>query len=178
MSDLQDGKDEKGHFAKGNRFWATCSSFGRKPLFADGDQLWSACLEYFEWVEENPLIEARPMSAGGVVQMVEVPRMRAMTLNGLCTFLDINRGTWCDWRAERADLKETIERVDQIIYEQKFTGAAADLLNAGFIGRELGLADKREHTGPNGGPIRTVNSEMTPQEAAEAYAATLDAEKG
>lgn len=31
-----------------------------------------------------------------------------------------------------------------------------------------------EHTGPNGGPIRTITTSMTPQEAAEAYADTLN----
>nr|WP_261640834.1 DNA-packaging protein [Erwinia mallotivora] len=36
------------------------------------------------------------------------------------------------------------KRAEQIIYNQKFTGAAADLLNANIIARELGLADKRE----------------------------------
>lgn len=35
-----------------------------------------------------------------------------------------------------------------------------------------------EHTGKDGGPIRTITAEMTPQEAADAYAATLDADKG
>ena len=30
-----------------------------------------------------------------------------------------------------------------------------------------------EHTGPKGGPIQTITTQMTPQEAAEIYAATL-----
>lgn len=35
-----------------------------------------------------------------------------------------------------------------------------------------------EHTGKDGGPIRTISSEMTPKEAAEAYAATLHSDEG
>jgi len=31
-----------------------------------------------------------------------------------------------------------------------------------------------EHQGPGGGPVRVISSTMTPQEAAEAYAATLN----
>ena len=44
---------------------------------------------------------------------------------------------------------------EEIIYNQKFTGAAADLLNPNIIARELGLADKQqnEHTGVDGKPI-------------------------
>lgn len=34
----------------------------------------------------------------------------------------------------------------------------------------------REHTGPGGGPIQTIGATMTPQEAAEAYAAMLNPE--
>jgi len=48
-----------------------------------------------------------------------------------------------------------------------------------LLGRHLKLfTDKHEHTGPNGGPIQTINSEMTPQEAAAAYADTLNSNKG
>ena len=33
---------------------------------------------------------------------------------------------------------------------QKFMGAAADLLNANIISRDLGLADKKDHTSSDG----------------------------
>ncbi len=42
-----------------------------------------------------------------------------------------------------------------MIFVQKFEGAAADLLNANIISRELGLADRQEHTGKDGGAIET-----------------------
>ena len=63
------------------------------------------------------------------------------------------------------------------IREQKFVGAAADFLNASIISRDLGLADKREISGPNGGPIEEVTTEMTPEQAAEVYARMRDAEQ-
>ncbi|WP_290688531.1 terminase small subunit [Haematobacter sp. UBA3484] len=56
-----------------------------------------------------------------------------------------------------ADLSEVITRVEQIIRTQKFEGAAADLLNPNIIARELGLADKTEMSGPEGGAIKTVS---------------------
>ena len=37
-----------------------------------------------------------------------------------------------------------IERIEQTVYSQKFEGAAAGLLNANIIARDLGLADRRE----------------------------------
>lgn len=72
--------------------------------------------------------------------------MRAMTLEGLCIFLDIARQTWDNY-CQRDDFLEVTTRVAEIIRTQKFTGAAADLLNPNIIARDLGLAEKREHTG-------------------------------
>lgn len=79
--------------------------------------------------------------------------MRAMTIDGLCIFLDIARDTWNNYR-ERQDFLAVCQRVEQIIRTQKFQGAAADLLNPSIIARDLGLADKSELSGPDGGPVR------------------------
>jgi hypothetical protein len=38
--------------------------------------------------------------------------------------------------------------------EQKFTGAAAGLLNGNLVARELGLADKAEVTGEGAAPSK------------------------
>lgn len=46
-----------------------------------------------------------------------------------------------------------------------------------LFGLEAPAKSRLEHTGPNGGPIQTVTTEMTPQEASEAYAATLHGDK-
>jgi hypothetical protein len=81
--------------------------------------------------------------------------MRAMTIAGLCLFLDIDTTTWSLWRKNRSDLFSVITRVEQVIYQQKFSGAASDLLNANIIARDLGLSDKSEVTGKDGGPIET-----------------------
>lgn len=148
-------RDEAGRFLPGNRFWEARSSAGPKPKFANPDALWAACAEYFQWAEENPLQEAKAFSYEGKVTIAALPKMRALTLTGLCNFLDIDDTTWRDWRNSRPDLSTIITRVEAIIYQQKFEGASADLLNPNIIARDLGLADKREHTGPNGGPIQT-----------------------
>lgn len=138
------GRDSFGRFASGNRFWEARSSAGPKPIFATPDQLWTACCEYFEWVENNPLWEDRIVSFQGVTKHEPVAKMRAMTLAGLCVFLDISRVTWKEWRESRPDLSNVMARAEEIIAQQKFSGAAADLLNANIIARDLGLTDKSE----------------------------------
>lgn len=141
----------------GNEFWKHRSSHGRKPIFADAAQLEAACDEYFEWVEANPLYEEQAFAYQGVVKKEPIAKMRAMTLAGLCIFLDIDRATWADYAAREGFLLVTT-RVDDIIRTQKFAGAAAGLLNANIIARDLGLADKSELTGKDGGPIATDNA--------------------
>lgn len=141
---------------KGNRFWEARSSHGAKPRFDNPDDLWKACVEYFEWVEDNPLEAADKVTFQGTGTIMMIPKMRAMTMRGLCIFLDIATSTWAEWRANRKDLSEVIARAEDVIYQQKFAGAAADMLNANIIARDLGLADKSELGGPGGGPVQTV----------------------
>jgi hypothetical protein len=129
---------------KGNRFWEARSSHGRKPKFEKPDDLWTACVEYFNWVEENPLHTAELVKHQGEATVATLPKMRAMTINGLCIFLDIARSTWDEYRKKSDDFSNIITRAENIIYEQKLSGAAADLLNPNIIARELGLSDKKQ----------------------------------
>jgi hypothetical protein len=140
----------------GNQFWKARSSHGRNPIFASPDALWEAACEYFEWIEANPLWEAKAFAHQGVVTIERLPKMRAMTLGGLCLFLDIGRRTWDEY-AGREDFLPVTRAIDAVIRDQKFSGAAADLLNANIIARDLGLADKSEFSGKDGGPIETKN---------------------
>lgn len=141
-------------FQKGNKFWLARSSHGRNPIFSDPEQLRNACYEYFEWVENNPLYEEKIFHAQGIITKDTVTKMRAMTVSGLCLFLDICENTWANYKKQPDFLSITLE-VEKVIYNQKFTGAASDLLNSNIIARELGLADKQqnEHTGVDGKPI-------------------------
>lgn len=145
-----EGKDEAGRFLPGNRFWTARSSHGVSPKFETAEQLWHAACEYFDWNADNPLFESKAFAYEGVVSIEPIPKMRAMTLSGLCMFIDVSFQTWTEWRANRPDLAEAIARIEAVIYRQKFEGAAADLLNQAIIARDLGLAEKREVTSPDG----------------------------
>lgn len=144
MTDEQEYKDQPRRGApKGNQFWKARSKHGRDKLFASAELLWEACCEYFQWVEDNPLWESKVAQfQGGVVDM-PVSKMRAMTIGGLCIFLDMTIETWTQWRKDK-DFSEVVKRAEAVIYEQKFAGAAADLLNPNIIARDLGLRDKSD----------------------------------
>jgi len=128
---------------KGNQFWKARSSHGRKPIFSDPDILWEACKEYFQWVDDNPLLEEKIFHNSGEVTRTTVAHMRAMTASGLCLFLDIDETTWYAY-AKKDDFSHITTRAEKYIYNQKFAGASADMLNANIIARDLGLKDKQE----------------------------------
>jgi hypothetical protein len=150
----------------GNRFWLARSRHGRKPIFASAAMLEEACADYFKWSDDNPLIEKKPYHANGLITYANVEKMRAMTIGGLCIFIDIAHSTWREWRT-REDFSTIVAEVEAIIRNQKFSGAAADMLNANIIARDLGLSDKKELSGPDGGPIETVQK-LTTIEAVKA----------
>jgi hypothetical protein len=149
MEDYEDTESQPQKGApKGNQFWKARTKHGRDKLFASSNLLWESCCEYFQWAEDNPLWENKVAQfQGGVVDM-PVAKMRAMTIGGLCIFLDIDRSTWTAWKDDK-DFSAIVKRAEEVIYEQKLTGAAADLLNPNIIARELGLRDAStvEHSG-------------------------------
>lgn len=147
-------------FVAGNRFWEKRSSVGRNPTFSCPSELWSAACEYFAWCEDHPLSETKAFAFQGIITKTELPKMRAMTLGGLCLFLDIAKQTLYNYKKNPdSGFLEVITRIEETIYQQKFSGAAADLLNANIIARDLGLAEKNlnEHTGKDGGAILTAD---------------------
>ena len=49
-----------------------------------------------------------------------------------------------DRSGPRPDLSTVISRSETVIFQQKFSGAAADLLNANIIARDLGLKEQSQ----------------------------------
>lgn len=141
----------------GNRFWELRSKHGRDKLFATPQLMWEAAVEYFKWCEDNPLIEID--FRGKEVEQVELPKMRAFTIQGLCLYLDCNVQYFNDFQARikentseiDKDFTAVITRIRETIYNQKFTGAAAGFLNPNIIARDLGLTDKKDVDHTTGG---------------------------
>lgn len=134
---------------KGNRFWELRSKHGRDKLFESPEHLWQSACEYFQWCEENPLIETvhdklKVNGVGDELTMVEIPKMRAFTWDGLELFLDVYSLRDYKTNEKYKEFSQVISRIEKVIYNQKFSGAAAGFLNANIIARDLGLSDKKE----------------------------------
>ena len=125
-------------FKKGVQYWKNRTDLKYTPASIE-----QSALEYFEWINENPLIEYRPMVAGGEIHMIEVPKPRPMTIKGFCLFSGIGQ-RYLNELAHHEDFRDVIEWIKEAIYTQKFEGAAVGLFNANLISCDLGLADKQE----------------------------------
>ena len=131
---------------KGNKFWERRSTHGRKPIFASPDDLWDAATQYFIYVDTHPLYEYKAFQHLGKIKTKKLPIIRAMTLAGLCLYLDISRQAFAQYR-EAKDFITVTDQILDVIRSQKFEGAAGGLLNANIIARDLGLVDKTETKG-------------------------------
>lgn len=144
---------------KGNQFWKLRSKHGRDKLFETPELLWQSACEYFQWCDENPLKEEKLFHYQGEVKSKDISKLRAYTLTGLCLYLDCTEDYFRSFKSQdrkkEKDFITVITRIERVIFNQKFTGASADLLNANIISRDLGLIDKKEVE---------VKQELTPEE--------------
>lgn len=140
---------------KGNEFYKLVKQpTGRQKKYTPRS-LWKKAQAYFEWVNSNPLYEVKAFANG---KTATIPKMRAMAESAFCGFAGINRDTWYNYKSgenEYEEFSDICAAICNIIFEHKFTGAAADLLNPSIIARDLGLREKTEVTGAGGNPLFT-----------------------
>lgn len=121
-----------------NQFWKNRTKHGRDKIFSDPELLWQSACEYFENCDNNP-INTLEFNGKDAIECI-VPKMRAYTKAGLSVYLDCALNTF-DALEKDKDFLQVYTRICQIIYTQKFEGAAAGVLNANIIARDLGLSD-------------------------------------
>jgi len=133
---------------EGNQFWRLADHKGQNIAFESPQDLWDKASDYFKWCDDNPLQEMKVFNGKEGIVSTNVPKMRAYTLKHLCLHIGVNEKYFNQFNEEgNPEYSNIITRIRDIIYTQKFQGAAADLLNPNIIARELGLADKQDHTG-------------------------------
>lgn len=136
-------------FQPGNELWKL-SNPGRKRKYDTPQKLKRACVKYFEWVQNNPIKEEKLFQHDGKIVRGTIHKMRAMTKQGLNLHLQITHKTWDTYReCDNEGIREVVAWADAVIEEQKFTGAAAGMLNPMIIARDLGLKESvsSEQTG-------------------------------
>lgn len=102
------------------------------------EQLFQLVIGYFEWAESTPLNTPETANFQGVVGQGQALKIRPFTNHALCLYLNISGSTWQKWRTD-PEFMDVVEFADEVIREQKFSGAAAGVFNAGFIMKDLNM---------------------------------------
>lgn len=113
------------------------------------DVLWNLACLYFAGEELDTMIKKDFIrsgeSAGKIVEMTTT-RPFSWTSFGLFLLANGIKGEILNIKSNRDDhypeFKEVIARIDNVIYQQKFDGAAIGGFNPQLIIRDLGLAEK------------------------------------
>lgn len=128
---------------KGNEFWKKRSKHGRDKIFETPEILLEACYEYFDYQSQRTW--EKTDFKGKDADEVKIPTSSPFTLSGLCVFLGVNTVYFNQFDKKCSkDFTKVITHVRDIIYTQKFEGAAVGAYNSNIIARELGLTDKQE----------------------------------
>lgn len=122
---------------------------GRPAIYEDAEDLWIECCEYFQWVEDNPILEEHVAFCGTLDMFgyheTTIPKYRPMIIEGLANHLGISKMQWHRMAEGRGEeFSRVKERADNIIYSTNFALAAAGLINANLISRQLGLMNKMD----------------------------------
>lgn len=126
---------------KGNELWK--QALGRPRKIKDPNHLWEVACEYFQWCDDNPLLVKDWVGKDAIE--VEKEHLRAYTIHGLCIFMGVNTKYLNDLMDDKPEIySEVVTRIREVIYTQKFEGAAAGLLNQNIIARDLGLIERKQ----------------------------------
>lgn len=136
------------------------------------EQLFNLAVAYFEWAEQNQIKASETASFQGEVEESLVHKTRVFTVTGLCLFCGVTQGALSNWRKQEG-YAEVMEFIDSVIFEQKYQLAANGIINASFIGKDLGI-DKPatinvENNSESSSSIVSVDEKM-----AEAVNSVLD----
>jgi len=161
---------------KGNQFWKLRSKHGRDKLFATSKLLWDAACEYFQWCDENPWLKSeqgkkppKPFKLENdeiiiIPDVVQIPTSRPYTMTGLCLYLGCNVQYFNQFKKSldknENDFSVVITRIEEIVYTQKFEGAAVGAFNANIISRDLGLIEKTDNKNTNLNSKELTKDEM------------------
>lgn len=129
--------------------WEVARGPGQPPKFSSPQEMWDRAVEYFQWCGKHQIIEERTGFYQGEAASAFVGHKRPMTQRGLCVFLGIGISTWHDYK-KRDKYSEVTARIEDVMFEQKFSGAATGQFNANIIARDLGLADKQDLSSSDG----------------------------
>ena len=133
--------------------WKEMKKLGRPKAIATPEKLWELACEYFEEIDDNPFTKEELIKGGmfagdkGTINL-----KRPYTWDGFSVSLytkgiiskikDYKENTDCRYE----DYQPIIRAIGEVIWAQKFEGAAVGIFNSNIIAREIGLSEKLEQS--------------------------------
>ena len=126
---------------------------GRPKNLSSPKKLWDLFCDYYDLAKNNP-VEKEDFIRGGELagSKIKIKLERPLTWAGFESMLrdrDII-AKMEDYKANRegkySEFSEVIARIEQKMWDDKFSGASVGIYNANIIARDLGLTDKTQNT--------------------------------
>lgn len=129
-------------YTANNELWKKRLRTGANVKYT-AEQIAEKAIEYFQWVEDNPIKEQKIVVAGGEIEKVYLEKKRPMTEKALVFHMGIHHSTWIAYKEDKKDYakSELCLNICRFIANQKFEGAAVGIFNHAIIARDLGLVE-------------------------------------
>ena len=126
---------------------------GRPKKLSSPKKLWELFCDYYDLVKNNPATKEDFIRGGEHAgSKIRLQLEKPLTWAGFESMLR-DRDVIAkmeDYKANKdnryTDFAEVIARIEQKMWDDKFTGASVGIYNANIIARDLGLSDKSEST--------------------------------
>lgn len=146
-------------FKEGNQRWRNIDpdKIGRDAKYETPKDLWDGVLPYFDHCDNTPIETTETKSSSKdkketIGETKTIIHRVPYTWEGMYSFMGICN---LDHYKQKTAFSGILTHIKNIIYNQKFSGAAAGIFNANIIARDLGLKDTHDlnHGGQDGNPI-------------------------
>lgn len=147
---------------KGNEYYKRRQKDGRELIYDSPAHLLDEAYKYFDWCQKKPFYK-REVLKGGIQagKVIEVAIDRPYTIEGLCVYVGISVKTFYNYE-EREDYFQVVTHIREIIRQNQLEGAMVESYSPNIVARLLGLSDKKELTGKDGGDlVINVTSDKT-----------------
>jgi len=121
--------------------------WGRDRFYSEPQEMWTDAVLYFEWAssEEASVDEHKIFNSATGPSHTNIDHARPFTIREYCLYVGISQDTWQRYK-KRPEYKDVTEAIKDIIYSQKFAGAAVNIYNMQIIARDLGLVERSDVT--------------------------------
>lgn len=147
---------------KKNEFYKRRQKDGRELIYSSPDLLLNEAYKYFEWCNKSPVKKNEAIKSGPAAgKIIQIPTQRPYTLQQLCVHIGISLNTFKNYEA-RDNFLTVTTHIREIITANQLEGALVEAYNSNIVARLLGLSDKKEISGKDGGAlVINVRSEKT-----------------